>query len=158
MTYLLRMSFFCCTFAAETNETMSELIHIDNDYRAWVENIKRRYKQSQIKAVLKANQELMAFYWQLGKDIVELHAEDRWGAKVLQNLSQDLRRDLPDVKGLSETSLGYIKRFYLLYSQLNTICPHVVGEFDLTPTDERNVTETRKISRKMSWRCADLQP
>lgn len=109
---------------------MSELIHIDNDYRAWVENIKRRYKQSQIKAVLKANQELMAFYWQLGKDIVDLHAEDRWGAKVLQNLSQDLRRDLPDVKGLSETSLGYVKRFYLLYSQLNTICPQVVGEFD----------------------------
>ncbi|MBQ7996475.1 MAG: hypothetical protein IJ249_02265 [Paludibacteraceae bacterium] len=45
-------------------------------------------------------------------------------------LSAVLCRDLPDVKGLSETSLGYVKRFYLLYSQLNTICPQVVGEFD----------------------------
>lgn len=72
----------------------------------------------------------MSFYWQLGKDIVEMRVEEQWGKKVLKNLSQDLQRDLPDVTGLSETSLGYMKRFYLLYSQLDIICPQVVGEFN----------------------------
>ena len=34
---------------------MSELLNINKDYRAWVETIKKRYKQSQTRAVLKAN-------------------------------------------------------------------------------------------------------
>ena len=109
---------------------MSELAHIDNEYRDWVKAIKERYLNNRLHAVLKVNQVLLHFYWQLGKDIAEMHVEERWGKKVLKNLSQDLRRDLPDVAGLSETSLGYMKRFYLLYSQIDTIHPQNVGEFD----------------------------
>ncbi len=80
-----------------------------------------------MKVVVKVNQELLYFYWQIGKDIVDMHVENLWGKKVLKNLSIDLRHDLPDVAGLSETSLGYMKRFYLLYSQIEEICPQVVG-------------------------------
>ena len=109
---------------------MSDLIHIDNEYRIWVKAIKERYLNGQLNAVVKVNQELLHFYWQLGKDIAEMHVEDKWGKKVLKNLSQDLRHDLPDVAGLSETSLGYMKRFYLLYSQVDAIHPQAVGEFD----------------------------
>lgn len=109
---------------------MSELIHINDDYRRWVQTIKQRYLQSQMKAFVKVNQELLYFYWQLGKDIADMHVEDLWGKKVLKNLSVDLQHDLPDVAGLSETSLGYMKRFYLLYSQMDEICPQAVGEID----------------------------
>lgn len=73
---------------------------------------------------------MLCFYWQLGKDIAEMHVEDRWGKKVLKNLSQDLQHDLPDVSGLSETSLGYMKRFYLLYSQIDEFRPQAVGEIE----------------------------
>lgn len=110
---------------------MSELLHINDDYRQWVQTIKHRYLQSQMRSVLKANQELLYFYWQLGKDIADMHVEDLWGKKVLRNLSVDLQNDLPDVAGLSETSLGYMKRFYLLYSQIDEICPQRVGEIDV---------------------------
>lgn len=41
---------------------MSELIHINDDYRLWVQTIKQRYLQSQMKAVVKVNQELLYFY------------------------------------------------------------------------------------------------
>ena len=115
---------------------MSDLIHIDNEYRNWVKAIKERYLNGQLNAVVKVNQELLHFYWQLGKDIAEMHVEDKWGKKVLKNLSQDLRHDLPDVVGLSETSLGYMKRFYLLYSQADAIHPQIVGEFDPQPVGE----------------------
>ena len=58
-----------------------------------------------------------------------MHVEELWGKKVLKNLSVDLRHDLPDVAGLSETSLGYMKRFYLLYSQIDEIHPQAVGRY-----------------------------
>ncbi|WP_353478160.1 DUF1016 N-terminal domain-containing protein [Phocaeicola barnesiae] len=65
----------------------------------------------------------------MGKDIVTLHAESRWGEKFLVNLSSDLRAKLLGVKGLSETSIGYAKRFYLLYNEWFTIHPQVGGEY-----------------------------
>ena len=97
---------------------MSQLINMDSDYKTWVESLSRRFKQSQIKAAVKVNRELLAFYWSLGKDIVEMKAESRWGSNFMETLSKDLRAELPMVKGFSATSLRYVKRFYLLYAPL----------------------------------------
>ena len=71
---------------------------------------------------------MLQFYWSLGRDIVTLHAESRWGDKFISNLSADLKAKLPGIKGLSETSIGYAKRFYLLYNERFTIHPQVGGE------------------------------
>lgn len=107
---------------------MTHLANIDKDYASWIENLSQRYKHSQIKAATHVNSEMLQFYWSLGKDIVTLHAESRWGDKIIKLLSTDLRAKLPGIKGLSETSIGYAKRFYLLYNEWFTIHPQVVGE------------------------------
>ena len=97
---------------------MSQLINMDSEYKKWVEALSRRFKQSQIKAAVKVNREMLAFYWSLGKDIVEMKAESRWGSKLIDALSADLRAELPMVKGFSATNLRYVKRFYALYVPL----------------------------------------
>ena len=91
---------------------------IDKDYLQWVKDLALRYRQSQIKAAVKVNQEVLAFYYSLGKDIVEMNAEAKWGSKFLHHLSRDLKEQLPDVEGFSPTILLYIKNFYILYSNL----------------------------------------
>lgn len=100
---------------------MSHLANIDTDYASWIEELSQRYKLSQIKAATHVNSEMLLFYWSLGKDIVTLRAESRWGDKFIASLSADLRGKLPGVKGLSETSIGYAKRFYLIYNEYFTI-------------------------------------
>ena len=107
---------------------MTHLANIDKDYAFWIERLSQRYKQSQIKAATHVNSEMLQFYWSLGRDIVMLHAESRWGDKFVKTLSADLRAKLPGVKGLSETSIGYAKRFYLLYSKCCVIHPQLGGE------------------------------
>ena len=52
---------------------------LDKDYKQWVKQIAVRYRGSQIKAAIKVNTEQLRFYWQLGKDIVEMKVEERWG-------------------------------------------------------------------------------
>ena len=47
---------------------------------------------SQIKASMQVNDEMLRFYWSLGKDIVEMHAESKWGAGSCDNLSRDLKK------------------------------------------------------------------
>ena len=97
---------------------MSNLLSTDVEYKQWLQSLSKRFQQSQIKAAVKVNQELLAFYWELGKDIVEMNAESRWGSGFIDNLSKDLQQIMPSIKGLSTTNLRYIKRFYLLYSPL----------------------------------------
>lgn len=103
---------------------------LDKDYNLWVKQIALRYRSSQIKAAIKVNMEQLRFYWLLGKDIVEMKVEERWGENVISQLSKDLRRLLPGVEGLSITNLRYCRRFYLLYSQPDINHPQVGGEIE----------------------------
>ena len=48
---------------------MSNLLSTDVEYKQWLQSLSQRFRQSQIKAAVKVNQELLAFYWELGKDI-----------------------------------------------------------------------------------------
>ena len=106
---------------------MSQLIKMDSEYKKWVETLSRRFRQSQIKAAVKVNRELLAFYWSLGKDIVEMKAESRWGSRFVDALSADLRTMLPNIKGFSRTNLFYVIKFYKLYAEFK-IVPQVEGQ------------------------------
>ena len=102
----------------------------DTDYKSWISDIAGRYRQHQIKAAMRVEDEMIKLYWSIGRDIVEMHVEDRWGQSVLKQLGEDLSREL-DRRGFSVTSLGYMKRFYLLYSKDIAIYPQVGGKLDV---------------------------
>ena len=44
---------------------MSNLVKTDASYRLWIQNISKRFHQSQIKAAVKVNDEMLRFYWTL---------------------------------------------------------------------------------------------
>ena len=54
---------------------MSNLIHIDKDYKNWIASLSQQFRQQQIKAAVRINNEIIRFYWLLGKDIVDLDIE-----------------------------------------------------------------------------------
>ena len=94
---------------------MSELI-ISSDYKEWVNNLKRRIRQSQLKAAIQVNRQLLELYWYIGSDIVTRKIESTWGSGVIQQLSADLRSEFPNMQGFSTTNLWYIKKWYLFYA------------------------------------------
>lgn len=97
---------------------MSKLIKIDDSYKDWVQGLATRFRQCQLKAAVRVNEEMLRYYWALGKDIVKLQAESKWGDGFFDNLSLDLMDELPGIKGFSPRNLRYMKSFYLLYNQL----------------------------------------
>jgi len=46
-----------------------------------------------------ANSQMLLLYWQLGNIILENQQKQGWGAKIIQTLSNDLRREFPSIKG-----------------------------------------------------------
>ena len=112
----------------------------DKEYLQWVKDLGSRYRRSQIKAAVRVNEEMLRFYWELGRDIVEMHVEERWGDNVIKTLSVDLQRENPDAHCFSRTNLYYIRGFYLLYSQCKTLIPQLEGQILQQPVakDERH--------------------
>ena len=88
----------------------------DKKYVDWIKNLKQKFRQVQIKAAVKVNNELLNFYWQLGKEIAQKQKETSWWDKLIDNLSKDLMAEFPDVKGFSRRNLMYIQKWYLFYS------------------------------------------
>jgi len=90
---------------------------LDDEYKKWLTELKSRIRQSQIKAAVKVNTELLLLYWDLGHDITIRQMEKTWGSSFFEQLSSDLRSEFPEMQGFSATNLKYCKRFYLFYTQ-----------------------------------------
>lgn len=131
---------------------MVNLIIQDKDYAAWITLLCSRYRQSQIKAAVKVNSEKLMFYWSLGKDIVELHAESKWGDGFYKNVCRDLKEALPEANCFSETNVKYMKGFYMLYSRYEPIRPQVGGELSgkLKAPEHENLAISPQLGEKLA--------
>ena len=94
---------------------MSGLVKGDA-YFAWIGELKKRYRATQIKAAVSVNAALLEFYWELGRDISLRYPGKKRDARFFQTLSANLQVALPDVKGLSPTNIKYSRYFYELYA------------------------------------------
>ncbi|WP_315013423.1 PDDEXK nuclease domain-containing protein [Capnocytophaga leadbetteri] len=110
---------------------MKDIINI-TDYKDCLQDLKRKIQQSQIKAAIQVNSELLRLYWQIGKDIVEKQAQARWGDGFLQTLSADLCKEFPTMKGFSYRNLKSIRQWYLFYNQLDIIGKQLVPQLEVS--------------------------
>lgn len=69
---------------------MSKLIKLDDEYANWIKEVSNRFRSSQIKAAVKVNDEMLRFYWMLGKDIYERENDNGYGKAFYKNLSSDI--------------------------------------------------------------------
>jgi len=103
-------------------------LDLSADYIQWLAELKSKVYQSQLKAVIAINQELLSFYWDLGFDIVEKQKNTSWGSGFLKKLSHDLITEFPDMKGFSLSNIKYIRQWFLFYSDSTSIGQQPVGQ------------------------------
>lgn len=98
---------------------MGELPALQNhgEYTNWLGELKTRFRQVQLKAAVAVNTALLQFYWELGADIVARQRDHSWGQGFLAQLSADLMREFPEVKGFSKRNLELVRQWHLFWSQ-----------------------------------------
>ena len=89
----------------------------DKAYKQWLLQLKERVRSAQIKAALKVNAELLALYWDIGKEILDKETTAGWGDKLVEQVAKDLSAEFPEVKGFSRRNLFYAKRFVDFWSK-----------------------------------------
>ena len=100
----------------------------DNEYVKWLSDVKARFHQSQIKAAIRVNTAMLEFYWSIGRDLVALRAEERWGAGLVKLFALDMRQAFPNETGFSDTNVKYMKRWYSFYYENITKSQQVAGQ------------------------------
>ncbi len=88
---------------------------LTEDYQQFLQNLKQRIRNAQVKAALSVNRELVLLYWQIGREILTKQQQQGWGAKVIDRLAKDLRSAFPEMKGFSPRNLKYMRKFAQTY-------------------------------------------
>ena len=100
---------------------MSNIVKIDDNYKKWLGELSDRFRNSQIKAAVRVNREMLQFYWSIGRDISQMELTAKYGSGFYKKLSSDLKAIFPDSSSFSETNLRYMWRFYELYPQAENL-------------------------------------
>jgi predicted nuclease of restriction endonuclease-like (RecB) superfamily len=116
-------------------------------YDRFVDGIKQRIRVAQIKAAISANRELILLYWDIGRAIVDAQKDKGYGKRVVEMLSADLRREFPEMAGLSALNLWRMRAFYLAYAVSDQKLSQAVTESDSAPQKlKQSVSESPKQS------------
>lgn len=97
--------------------TIDQPASIPSDYYSILENIKAKIKESQTRALISVNRELISVYWEIGKTIYEQQKTDSWGTAVVDQFAKDLQNSFPGMKGFSSRNIWRMKDLYLSYHQ-----------------------------------------
>ena len=112
-------------------------------YLQWIESVKSRYRQSQIKAHLQVNAAVLEFNWNLGHDISEITRTRIWGSGVVNQMCLDLKAAFPEAQGFSRANLYRMARFYSFYAEQKEIVAQVVRQ--LQPVENESNTNVAQV-------------
>ena len=86
--------------------------HNTVDYNIAVQTIKDAILRSQYQAAKLINREMLSLYYGIGRYISANSREGFWGTGAIRTISEKLRKELPGLKGFSQTNLKYMRLFY----------------------------------------------
>ena len=81
-------------------------------YNQAVQLIKSAILQNQLEAAKAVNRQMLALYYGVGKYISDNTRKGVWGTGAIETISEQLRRELPGLRGFSPTSIKKMRQFY----------------------------------------------
>jgi len=104
---------------------MIENTNINVDF---IKQLKKQILASRYVVAKIANAESLKLYYAIGKSIDEQFAKQKWGAKVLDSISNRLQHELPGLRGFSGQNLRKMRVFYQEWSKYDEICSSVTSK------------------------------
>ena len=120
--------------------------------RQFVE-IRNMIKQAKTRAFKAVNAELIELYWNIGEYISDKVKKSDWGKSVVNNLSEYLILNEPDMKGVSSQNLWRMKQFYEIYykdKKLSTLVREISWSNNLIIISKSKTDQEREFYIQLS--------
>ena len=108
----------------------------ETSYIAFIKKLREEYLRSRMSAALRVNEELLRFYYELGKEITQRQYERKYGSGFFRQLSFDLREAIPNSRGFSVSNLRAMVWFYQRYNPLIENTQQAVVQFGIPNTQQ----------------------
>jgi len=71
------------------------------------------------------SRQTVLLYWDIGKSVSEKVQQESWGKSIVEQLSSDLQKEFPGIRGFSARNIWRMKTFYDTYSNNLKLTPLV---------------------------------
>ncbi|MBX9744755.1 MAG: PDDEXK nuclease domain-containing protein [Chlamydiales bacterium] len=82
-----------------------------HSYDKFIEHIKKDIQDSQLRAAISINKELIELYWRIGKMLSEKALSESWGSKTIERIAKDLASSFPNITAFSHRNLKFMRQF-----------------------------------------------
>lgn len=100
---------------------------IPDSYAQFLIDLKDHVRSARVQAQRIVNTALIDLYWNIGTRILAEQERQGWGSSVITRLAEDLRREFPDMTGLSRSNVHYMRAFAAAWPDWNPKVPQPVG-------------------------------
>lgn len=90
---------------------------VESGYHAAVHAIKQAILQSQYQAAKGVNRVQLSLYYGIGKYVSENSRHGFWGTGAIENISKQLQRELPGLRGFSSANIKFMRQFYEAWNE-----------------------------------------
>lgn len=130
---------------------MNSLVSYDNA----VKTIKTAILQGQYEAAKDVNRVQLVLYFAIGKYLSQHTRNRSWGEGALAAISEQLRQELPGLRGFSETQMKDMRRFYEAWEILDINSTVATVEL-LTTDNEIDIFHTMQVSNVAEFPVEDF--
>ena len=85
---------------------------INTQYNKAVQLIKSAILQNQLEAAKAVNRQMLALYYGVGKYVSDNTRKGVWGTGAIETISEQLRRELPGLRGFGVSNIKNMRQFY----------------------------------------------
>jgi predicted nuclease of restriction endonuclease-like (RecB) superfamily len=120
-----------------------------SELKPYVETIKllkSAILSSRYRAAVLANKEMLGLYFAVGKLISEKTKKEKWGAKVLEQISNDLQNELPGLRGFSASNIKRMRIFYDSWENHFPIYESTNNPISSTASNQLQLTDGKEIT------------
>ncbi len=107
-----------------------------------IQELKDAILQSRYQAARLVNKELVLLYFNIGKKINENVEKMAWGEKILNQISEELQKELPGLKGFSAANLKKIRVFATFWTSHFPIGSTASNHFPIGSMPSNQLAET----------------
>ena len=130
-------------------------IKMTQELRQAVADIKAAILQGQYEACKGVNRIQLAVYFGIGKYVSQHSRKGTWGMSALEVISNQLRRELPGLRGYSATSLRNMRKFYENWIMLDGNSASALAELQSTD-NQRDIKSASTLAKNSTTAIADI--
>ena len=130
-------------------------IKMTQELRHAVADIKAAILQGQYEACKGVNRIQLAVYFGIGKYVSQHSRKGTWGMSALEVISNQLRRELPGLRGYSATSLRNMRKFYENWIMLDGNSASALAELQSTD-NQRDIKSASTLAKNSTTAIADI--